>query len=179
MSLKNTATRYGLVAMLLHWSMALLIIGLLGLGLYMTSLPDGDPKWGWYDLHKSFGVVVWCLVVARIVWRLRNPPPALPDSMPAWEKLVAHAGHAYLYLAMVVLPLTGYVDASAGGFHLAFFGLFDFPMLIAKNQTLFEAVVLIHRYTAYGLILVLAGHIGAALKHHFIVKDDVLRRMLP
>lgn len=177
MSLRNTEHRYGSVAKLLHWGMALIIIGLIGLGLYMTDQPDGDPKWALYDLHKTIGAGVFVLLLVRMMWRKLSPPPALPDTMKAWEKLAAHAGHVLLYACMLGLPLTGYLDSSFGGFHLSFFGLFDVPMIFAKNETLFELFAAAHTYIGYALIAILLGHIGAALKHHFIVKDDVLRRM--
>lgn len=177
MSLRNSATTYGSLAKLLHWSMALLILGLIGLGLFMTSEPDGDPKWALYDLHKTLGSGVFVLLVLRIVWRKLSPPPGLPASMKPWEQMAAHVGHVLLYACMLALPVTGYLDSSYGGFHLSFFGLFDVPMIFAKDEALLEFYAAAHSYIAYGLIAVLLGHIGAALKHHFIVKDDVLRRM--
>lgn len=177
MSLRNSENAYGPVAKLLHWSMALLILGLIGLGLYMTSEPDGDPKWALYDLHKTIGSGVFVLLLVRMVWRKVSPPPAMPLSMDKLEQLAAHAGHAMLYLMMLALPVTGYLDSSFGGYHLSFFGLFDVPMIFDKDQALLEFFATAHSYIAYGLMAVLAAHILAALKHHFISKDDVLRRM--
>ena len=178
MNLHNTPNAYGVIARALHWWMALIVLSLIGLGLYMTAQPDGDPKWALYDLHKSLGSVIFLLVLARIAWRRISPPPAMPRSMPLSERKIAHAAHVLLYLAMLALPVTGYLDASLGGYHLSFFGLFDVPMLFEKNLPLFEIVVQVHRWVGYALALLILAHAGAALKHHFIHKDDVLRRML-
>lgn len=178
MSLKNTPTTYGLLARALHWSMAALIFILLALGLYMTSLPDSDAKWGWYDWHKAFGMLVFFLLAFRLLWRHLSPPPALPTSMTTAEKALAHLGHLALYLCMLLLPLSGYLDSAWGGYHISFFGWFDIPLLFAKDKALFDLAVTVHWLTAYALIALLAAHIGAALLHHFIKKDGVLLRML-
>jgi len=178
MQIRNTRNGFGAVARALHWWMAALMIGLIGLGLYMTAQPDGDPKWGLYDLHKSLGVLVFGLFLLRVFWRLTSPPPALPASMNGLEAFAAHAGHLLLYAAMLMLPVTGYLDSAFGGYHISVFGLFDIPMLLEKNKPLFELTVQAHRWIAYGLGLLVLAHAGAALKHHFIQRDDVLLRML-
>jgi len=178
MNLRNTTTGYGLVARALHWWMALIVIGLIGLGLYMTAQPDGDAKWQLYDLHKSFGSLVLLLVLFRLYWRHISPPPPLPDTMQPSDRLAAHAGHIVLYAAMLGLPITGYLDASLGGYHLSFFGLFDVPMLFAKDEALFEYVVAMHRWIGYTLAALVGIHAGAALKHHLVDRDRVLMRML-
>lgn len=179
MKAKNTLDRYGMLSMLLHWSMAILIFGLLGLGLYMTSLPDGDPKWSWYGLHKSFGMLVFVLAVLRVTWVASHAKPGMPDTLQPWEKAAAHATHGLLYLAMFLLPISGYVDSSAGGYHLALFDWFDIPKIIPKNDAIEAVAVWVHAGLAYGLIALLALHLGAVAKHHLILKDNVLRRMLP
>jgi len=178
MSLRNTPHGYGAVARALHWWMALMVIGLIGLAVYMTGLPDGDPKWRLYDLHKSVGALLFVLALVRLTWRRASPPPPLPASMPPLERFAAHAGHLLLYAAMLALPLTGYLDASLGGYHLSVFGLFEVPMLFAKDVALFERVVMAHRWIGYALALLILMHAAAALKHHFIARDGVLLRML-
>ncbi len=178
MNLYNTATAYGPVARALHWWMAALMIGLIGLGLYMTEQPDGDPKWALYDLHKSLGVTVFALFVVRAAWRRISPPPALPASMTGTERQAAHAGHLLLYAAMFALPFTGYLDSALGGYHINVFGLFDVPLVFEKNKALGELAEEAHTLIAYGLIALVMVHAGAALKHHFVARDDVLKRML-
>lgn len=179
MRLRNTTERYGAVSLSLHWLMALMIIGLLVLGLYMTAQPDGDSKWSLYGLHKSFGMLAFVLVVVRITWVISHPKPGLPNNLNPWERSAARATHGFLYLSMILLPVSGYVDSSAGGYHLAFFDLFDIPKLITKDKGTEELAVLVHSTLAYGVIGVLVLHMGAVAKHHFILRDGVLRRMLP
>lgn len=179
LNLRNTTDRYGALSMLLHWVMALLIIGLLALGLYMTSLPDGDPKWAWYGLHKSFGLLVFVLAAIRLSWISSHRGPALPGSLQPWERAAARATHGLLYLAMFLLPVSGYVDSSAGGYHLAFFDLFDIPKVIPENKDLEALALMVHSSLAYALMAALVLHLGAVAKHELILKDDTLRRMLP
>ncbi|MET0068356.1 MAG: cytochrome b [Candidatus Thiodiazotropha sp.] len=178
MQFKNTDNRYGLIAISLHWFVAVLVVALLTIGLYMTSLPDGDPKWEWYSLHKSLGISVFVLAVVRLIWRQLNIQPKLPSGLKRYEIKLAHLTHAILYLALLVLPLSGYVDSSAGGYHLAWFGI-DIPLLIPENKILLEISETLHSSFAYLLIGLLAMHLAAVAKHHFILKDDTLKRMLP
>jgi len=179
MNLHNTLERFGWLAMLLHWLMALLIGGMLALGLYMVGLPDGDPKWGWYGWHKSFGMLIFLLLLIRLAWRLNSLIPPLPEGLNLVEKSLAHITHYGLYLAMIILPVSGYIDSSAGGYHLSFFEWFDVPKLIDKDKALEALVLEFHWITAYVLMAILAMHVGAALKHHLVLKDNVLLRMLP
>ncbi|MCP4409878.1 MAG: cytochrome b [Gammaproteobacteria bacterium] len=179
MQLKNTQGRFGIVAMSLHWLMFVLIAGMLALGLYMTSLPDGEPKWEWYSIHKSFGLLIFVLLLIRILWRMYDMVPPLPDGLKAIERFLAHLTHYGVYLALIILPFSGYVDSSAGDYHLAFFDFFDIPKLIPKNKALEDISVIAHQAVAYSLIALLVMHIAGALKHHLVLEDDVLRRMLP
>ena len=178
MNPRNTKKTYGPVARALHWWMAALLIGLIGMGLYMADQPDGDAKWALFDLHKSLGVTAFLLLLARAFWRAYSPPPKPPASMSDLENSVARAGHFLLYVAMFALPFTGYLDSSLGGYHISVFGLFDVPLLLAKNESLGKLAETAHSLIAYGLIALVVLHAGAALKHHFVAKDDVLRRML-
>lgn len=175
----NTAERYGQVAILLHWLSAALVIALLGMGLYMTALPDGDAKWDWYDLHKSIGTTVLVVALFRIGWRARGIVPPAPTGLTAAEHLLAKGMHLLLYVLMLILPISGYLDSSAGGYHLGWFGFFEIPMLIPKNETLFEIALAVHRWGAYLLIGALALHLAGILKHQLVLKDGLLRRMLP
>lgn len=178
MKLRNTQNGYGAIARALHWWMAAIMIGLIVLGLYMTAQPDGDPKWRLYDLHKSFGALVFLLALGRLVWRHVSPPPPMPDTMKPIEKLAAHAGHLLLYAAMFALPVTGYLDSAFGGYHLSFFGLFDVPMVFEKDENLLFYSATAHSLIGYALAALVAAHLGAALKHHFVKRDGVLLRML-
>ena len=178
MQIKNTETQYGIVNKFLHWFMALIIIGMLILGLYMTDLPDNEQKLRLFGIHKEFGLLILFLVMFRVVWRIGNIVPLLPNTIPAWQKFAAHAVHWMLYGFMFAMPITGWMMTSAAGLPPSFFGLFTLPSIIAPNDQLFHLLITVHHWLAYGLIVTFLGHAGAALQHHFIEKDDVLRRML-
>lgn len=171
--------RYTRTAMLLHWLMALLIFGLLPLGLYMADLPLSPQKLKLYSYHKWAGITVLLLVLLRILWRITHRPPPMPDSQPTWQQLAAHTGHAVLYALMLAAPLSGWLMSSALGFTTVWFGVLPLPDLIGKDKELGELLKLVHRYCNYSFILVIIGHILAAFKHQWLDRDQTLNRMLP
>lgn len=176
MHLKNSHNRFGLVAILLHWIMAVLMIGLLILGIYMVNLPISLEKLRLYGWHKEYGLLVLMLFTLRISWRLANITPTL--SLPLWEKMAARAVHWAFYLLMFAMPMTGWVITSSAGLPASFFGLFVLPDIVSPSEhtrLLFEEI---HECLGYGLIILIILHLSAALKHHFINKDDILRRMI-
>ncbi len=177
--LKNTSERYGLVATLLHWLMGLAIIGMLAVGLYMTGLELSPDKLKLYGLHKAIGITLLSAFILRVLWRLVNVIPSLPDAIPAWERWAAHASHFLLYTLMLAMPMTGWLMSSYAGFPVSVFGLFTMPDLVAADKEMAEVMKEVHEWLAYGLIALITVHAGAALKHHFIDKDMILRRMLP
>ena len=179
MLIKNTDARYGYVAITLHWVMAILIIGMLIVGLYMKGLPISLQKLKLYGLHKEFGILILMLVIVRLTWRFNSIIPKLPNNLAFWQKLAAHTSHILLYGFMFALPITGWMMSSTAGLPVSFFGLFTLPALFTNHHELHIIVKLLHKFLAYGLIAVLCVHILAALQHHFIYKDTTLRRMLP
>lgn len=184
--LRNTSTGYGRIAIAFHWIMALLILFMLGLGLYMTSLPPTDQTtFQLYQLHKSVGFIVLGLGAFRLAWRLVNPSPALPDSMTSLEKVAAHLGHAGLYALIFSLPVTGWfmVSASPWGIPTIFFNVWPIPHLpvpafLGTQEHAESFFKVLHEYGAYLLIALLLVHVAAAFKHHFISRDETLKRML-
>ncbi|QLH43384.1 MAG: cytochrome b [Coxiellaceae bacterium] len=179
MRLTNTETRYGMMAILLHWIMAVLMLGLIVLGLYMVRIPISAEKLKLYGWHKEYGFLALFLAMFRIVWRIGNITPLLPSTLPHWQKLAAHTVHWAFYGFMFALPITGWLITSAAGLPASFFGLFVLPDLVAPNHQLQLVFSDIHEWLSYGLIATFCAHVGAALKHHFINKDDILRRILP
>ncbi|MBS0358516.1 MAG: cytochrome b [Proteobacteria bacterium] len=179
MQIKNTENHYGLVAISLHWVIAILIIGLVILGLYMTGLPKNPEKLKLYGWHKEFGILILVLAMLRIVWRIGSIVPLLPNSIPDWQKLVAHMVHWAFYGFMFAQPITGWLMSSAAGIPVSFFGLFVLPDLISPNDVYKAIFRETHEWLAYAVIVLFFAHVGAALKHHFISKNDVLRKMLP
>ncbi|MFA5959592.1 MAG: cytochrome b [Tatlockia sp.] len=176
MQLWNSKSHFGVIAILLHWIMALLIIGLLAVGLYMVTLPIGLEKLKLYGWHKEYGFIVLALAFVRLGWRLINQTPSL--SLPWIERIAARLVHWVFYAFMFAMPLTGWLITSAAGLPASFFGLFTLPNLIAPNETLRPVFETMHQWVGYALILTIFLHTSAALKHHFINKDNILRRML-
>jgi cytochrome b561 len=178
----NDAQRYGFVAVLLHWAMALVLLSLVGLGLYMVALPDvgyDQVKITLILVHKSVGMIALGLALARICWRAFNALPPLAGALRAWQQLAARVVHLCFYALMVLLPLTGWLMSSAGGYPVPVFGWFNLPDLIGQDPRLFEALIVLHRWLADALLALAALHAGAALDHHFRRRDDTLSRMLP
>ncbi len=177
MRFKNTENHFGLVAIFFHWVMAILLIGLVVLGLYMTSLSISAQKLTLYGYHKEFGMLVLFLVMLRIVWRIGNTLPAL-TSLNIFERFAARAVHWGFYLLMIALPITGWLITSSAGLPVSFFNLFIIPTLGSPSPDLLKLFENIHEWLAYCLIALFCLHVLAALKHHFINKDDILRRMI-
>lgn len=176
--IKNTTKRYGIVGMSLHWGMSVLILAMLAVGLYMTGLPASPLRFKLYGWHKEFGILILMLVAIRLGWRLSGVIPPL-DGLPWWQKLAAHGSHLALYGFMFAMPITGWLTSSAAGFQVSFFGLFLLPDFIGPNEHWRVLLSQTHEWLGYGLIATICAHVGAALHHHFFVKDDILRRMLP
>tara|TARA_R110002110_G_scaffold984_3_gene3795 strand:- start:2030 stop:2626 length:597 start_codon:yes stop_codon:yes gene_type:complete len=187
MPLKNSIQSYGIVAMTLHWIMAVCFFGQIGIGIAMTNLPLTDPRtFPLYQTHKSLGILLFCLAVLRLVWRLSDAPPALPSQMPLWQVRASKAVHLGLYASFIVMPLLGWVIVSASpyGIPTYFFGLVQLPHLAfvvesPARQSIGDAASYAHWALAWAVSFLILGHIGAALWHHFRDRDDVLRRMLP
>ena len=173
------ATHYTRTAKGLHWLMTLLFFGLLALGFYMHDLPLSPEKLQLYSWHKWAGVTAFLLVWFRLFWRIAHRPPALPASMSKLMQRAAHAGHFLLYGLMIAIPLSGWLMSSAKGFQTVWFGVLPIPDLLSKNKETGDLLQSVHMSLNLLFVAVIAGHIGAALKHHFIDKDDILTRMLP
>lgn len=168
---------YTRTAIILHGLMALLIAGGFAIGLFMVELPLSPLKLQLYSYHKWTGVSIAALLLLRIVWRGLHPPPPLPAGMPGWEASAAHASHLLLYLLMICVPLSGWLMSSAKGVTTVYLGLLPLPNAVARDEALGFFLGTLHRILAYALIVLVALHVAAALKHHFIDRDGVLGRM--
>ncbi|MGG6894891.1 MULTISPECIES: cytochrome b [Rhizobium] len=183
----RSAHRYTLVAIILHWMMALGIAALALIGLAMTHLKLAPMQlFELYQLHKSIGITVFLAAFLRLAWRLTHRPPNLPEAMPSVEKAAATGGHLLLYAFLFALPITGWalVSVSVLNIPTVLYGVLpwpDLPLLsMLDDKAPAEALAkLVHAYGAYVLIGLVAVHAAAALRHHFIIRDDVLKRMLP
>jgi cytochrome b561 len=178
-SMHTQVIRYGAVAQTFHWLIAALIFVMLGLGYYMEDLPLGTRKLQLYGIHKSIGITIAMLAALRLLWRLFHPPPPLPDSMKPWERKAAGVVHALLYLMLFAQPLIGFLQSNAANFPVVLWGFVVLPPLIGPDEPLGETLIVVHTIGGNFLAILVIGHIAAALRHHFVLKDDVLRRMLP
>lgn len=180
--IKNTKQGYGILTKLFHWMIGPSIIYLLYLGFTMSGLENSPEKWSQYATHKSIGMLILFASVLFYIWRSFNKKPEAPKTMSESQKLISNIVKYSLLAIMFIYPLSGYLMSAGGGHAISFFGLFEFPLLIEKGQVIFGSEIggiakAVHGYLLYitGGLLVL--HISGALYHHFIQKDDVLKRM--
>ena len=167
------------VAKFLHWLIALLIAAQFALGWMAASWHLSPTKLNLFVWHKSTGMLVLALVVFRLLWRLSHAVPALPADMPAWERFAAHLSHALLYLVMIAMPLTGWVVSSAAGVPFSIYWQIPLPAIVPPDEHTADVAATIHFSLGIALVALLVLHVGAALRHHFVKHNDVLKRMLP
>ena len=179
MPIRSSPTRYGAVAQTFHWLIAALIVTQFVLANLALDLPIGAHKLALFARHKSFGMTVLMLAILRLLWRWRNPPPALPDHMSSLERKLARATHIAFYVLLFAMPMTGWLMSSAKNYSVSWFGKFTWPNLIGPNEAAFDFLKTTHEILSWALFAIAVLHILAALKHHFWNKDDVFLRMLP
>jgi cytochrome b561 len=163
----------------LHWLVALMILCSATLGLYMVDLQLSPAKLKLYSWHKWLGVTIFLVAVVRLGWRLTHPAPALPATVPAWQQRSAALTHALLYVLLFAIPLSGWLMSSALGVQVVYFGVLPLPDLVEKDKVLGEQLKLAHFSLNVTLLVLVVLHVAAALKHHFLDRDEVLHRMLP
>ena len=173
------AGKHGQTAIGLHWITALAVLGLLGVGLWMVGLPLGLLKLKVYAWHKWIGMAVLALTTARLLWRWRHPPPALPGSLRDWERRLAPIAHWTLFALLLAMPLSGWMMNSAAGVGLYWFGYVPIPDLVPRDPDLFAALKTVHKVLSRLLIAVVALHVGAVIYHDVLRRDGVFRRMWP
>ncbi|AMN45638.1 hypothetical protein ACG33_00660 [Steroidobacter denitrificans] len=179
MQIKNDALRYGAIAQFFHWAIVALVITQFVLANMAEDLPLGVAKVAMLARHKSVGITILGLMLLRLLWRWLNPVPAMPNTVPRWQQRVAHITHALLYVLLVITPLFGWLMSSARNFPVSWFGLVTLPDLIQPNQHAYDFFHKGHEILAASLFMVALLHIAAALKHHLMDRDNILRRMLP
>lgn len=176
--LRNTADSWGAAARGFHWLIAALILAQFVIGKTAEEMDLTPAKLDLFVWHKSIGVTVLLLAVLRLAWRLANPPPAPPAGTPIWERKAAAAAHWALYLLLFAVPLSGWWVSDASRVPFKAFFLLPMPDFIAVDRPMQEAAAEVHEMLTMTLFIVLLAHAGAALRHHFLLRDDVLRRML-
>jgi cytochrome b561 len=178
MTLRNSTRSWGAVSKTLHWLVVLLVIGQWGLAQYADDLPllhKGPPL----NLHKSLGMTILVLAIIRLVWRLANPVPSLAGLAATWERRLAGISHFLLYALLFAMPLSGWMMSSARNFPVSWFGQFQFPDLVSPDRALYQRMHDLHETLFGALVIVALLHVAGALKHHFVDRNEVLRRMLP
>lgn len=172
--------RYHPVSIALHWIIVVLVLAQLALGWWMIEIPKNPPgprAW-WFNVHKSIGLTIGALMLARLGWRLRHRAPPLPASMPSWQKTAAHTSHFLLYACLILQPLWGYLGSSFTRYPIQYFGV-TLPHWGWDSPALKDVFSALHLGTACLLMAVLAVHVAAALKHLVVDRDGVFQRMWP
>jgi len=177
--LRNSDRAYGIIAQALHWCTAGLLLSQFALGLYAADLPLSLARLQWLTWHKSLGITILMLMLARLLWRLFDAPPPLPEKMSWWERDAAHAVHWVLYAVSVLAMLAGWLYASAAGLSIKWFGWLLIPDLLEKDTVIAPLFKELHHALVALLALLVLGHVGAALRHAFLLRDGMMRRMLP
>lgn len=178
MALTNSPSTYGTVSKTLHWLIALLVIIMLTGGFFMDDIANKSLKMTIYNLHKLTGIAIFVLMLCRLVWRLSNPRPDLAPQTPRIEKILATLGHSLFYVLVIAMPLSGWIMSTAAD-HAPSLGALALPLpFIARSQALSSLFNDYHQTIAWVIIGLIVLHIAAALKHHFVNKDHVLKGML-
>lgn len=178
--MKRQQDGYSTAARLLHWLVAVLVLLMIPAGLVMVQ--EGLPRPvqnALFIFHKNVGLVVLAFVLARLLYRWRNPPPPLPDHVPGWQRAAAGANHLALYALLLIMPVAGYVRVRAGGFPIEALDALGAPALVPRSDALAEVAKSVHYFGALALVAVVALHLGAALYHGLVRRDGVFTRMWP
>ena len=170
---------YGSLARAFHWTIAGLLLIQIPLAFFMVDQPLGPDKLGNYATHKSIGLLIFVVTAMRLAWRLTHPAPPLSAGIPGWQRTVARVTQFFLYALLCLMPLTGLLRSQAANFQVSVFGLFKVPTFVGANPELSKGLAEAHELQGEILLVLISAHALAALYHHFIRKDDVLRSMLP
>ena len=172
--------RYTKTAMSLHWLSALLIVVAFVMGLVMTSIPGFSPaKLRYFSWHKWLGVTVFALAVLRVLWRIFNKPPPHLAHMPAWQNHAADTVHWLLYVLIFAVPISGYMYTLSAGVPVVYLGAWQMPVFMGPDPELKPLLRAVHYWLDMAMAALVLAHAGAAMKHHLIDRDDILKRMLP
>ena len=182
MPIKNSRRQYGSITKVLHWCIALVF----AIQYYLVYwkhyvLPENSELGGFYirQLHKPIGVIALLLALFVLAWKQFNTKPEYIGISSPWQKLAAYIVHMLLYASILIMPLSGLLMSTASGYPINLFGLYELPLFLEKSKPLAKTCYTIHVYVSYLTIGLVATHIGAALKHHFVDKNQVLMRMIP
>ncbi|WPY01315.1 Cytochrome b561 [Candidatus Trichorickettsia mobilis] len=173
--IKNTRDEYGIVAKLLHWAIAAVILGMIIVGFVMSGMASSELKFQIYGIHKATGVMLLFFIFLRLIWKLINVSVVV--EMPLWQHLAAKAGHLLLYLLMFAMPISGMLMSLMSGHDISIYGFYTIKT-ITKNELIGKTSWMLHGYFAWVFVGVIVAHVLAALYHHFIRKDNVLKNII-
>lgn len=176
---RNTADAWGTVARSFHWLIAALVLGQLVLGKIADEMALSPQKLDLFVWHKSIGISILLLAILRLLWRIANAPPAPPPGIPRWETLLARLGHTLLYALIIAVPVSGWWISDSSRIPFKAFWTVPMPDWLPTDRSVQEAAEDVHGMLIIALLIVLAFHLAAALRHHFLLRNDTLRRMLP
>ena len=176
MSLQNTPAAYGGIAKFFHWIIFLLLLFMIIFGYFLEDIPKAYQSFT-YNFHKLTGLTILSLMVLRGMWALMNPKPLLPFSVPVWQRFAERTVHYLFYFVIIAMPVVGWIGSVAGG-RPPRLGEFKFNLPLEQNKELSEAAFNLHSVLAITIIVLFTIHVTAALYHHFIKRDNVLRRMM-
>jgi cytochrome b561 len=177
MGLKNTSAEYGSLAKVLHWLVAIGLFALIYLGLEQSDMASGDERNRVRFIHGSIATFVLFLMTIRIIWRFMNEKPAHPDGMPRWQIIASSVVHGGLYISVFLQIFAGAMVNGTGGKGMPFFGLFSIPVPVAQDRDAHEWWEEVHEVVWVLIAVLITIHVLGALYNHFIVKNDVVRRM--
>jgi cytochrome b561 len=175
----TSISKYGNTAILFHWLLAALIIATWCFGAYMHDLPFSPMRVKQFNWHKWVGITILGLSALRLLWRLSHRPPALPSQMSSWQQTASHLTHLALYVLFFATPLAGWAYSSAAGFQVVLYGVLPLPDWVPVSKDLADTLKGVHKFCSFSLAGFVVLHILAALKHQFIDRDALLRRMTP
>jgi len=179
MTYGSRTDHYPATSKLLHWLVAVCVLMTAPVAIAMTRIDKGPTQDALYNLHKSLGVLILLLMVLRLINRLAAGALAPEAAIEPWQKTVSSIVHTSLYVLLLAMPVVGYIANSAYGAPTPFFGLFELPGIVGKNEDLATRLFTLHRWVGWLVVLLVLTHVSAALYHHFIRRDAVLKRMLP
>jgi cytochrome b561 len=173
------AARYTRTAIALHWLMAVMIIAALTLGTVLSEMAFSPLKLKLISWHKWLGVTVFGLILVRLIWRLTHTPPALPNDIAAWQRRLSAVVHGLLYGLLLTIPVSGWLYSSSAGVPTVWLGLVPLPDLLPRNEAVADVLKTVHVWLNWTLLGLVSAHTAAALHHHYVLKDGLLRRMRP
>ena len=177
---KKVINSFNNTAILLHWVVAFLLMTQFLIGLDMVDIPKGPDSTRpfWFNTHKSIGILLGCLILFRLYWRLRSGVPESPAESPSWERIAARLSHMVLYFCMILMPISGLFGSLFSKYDLLFVGI-KIPKFFEHDEFIKELMTNIHQWTAYIFLVVICIHILGAVKHLVIDCDGVFERMMP